>query len=98
MDVCRCVDIKMYMLTERQTWVFHTMKAHLHVWAPLGPCGPGPCGRPWALVGRALWAPPGALSMSIRCFTPDKRQSCGYSTIVCFNQWRPSRFPAYMAS
>ena len=28
---------------------------------PLGPCGPGPCGPPWALVGRALVGPPGHL-------------------------------------
>ena len=27
---------------------------------PLGPCGPGPCGHPWALVGQALWAPLGS--------------------------------------
>ena len=43
--------------------VFHTMQAHLHTWAPLGPCGPGPCGSPWALVGPLgpLWASLGAL-------------------------------------
>ena len=39
------------------------------LWAPLGLCGPCPCGRmcarpwwaPWALVGRALVGPPWAL-------------------------------------
>ena len=27
----------------------------------MGPCGPGPCGSPWALVGPSgrLWASPG---------------------------------------
>ena len=41
--------------------VFHTMQAHLHAWTPLGPCGPGPCGLPWALTCRALVGPPGPL-------------------------------------
>ena len=30
------------------------------LWAPLGACGVGPCGAPWALVGRALADPPQA--------------------------------------
>ena len=29
------------------------------LWAPMGTCGPGPCGPPWALVGRALMGPGG---------------------------------------
>ena len=29
---------------------------------PLGPCGPGPCGAPWALVGRARVSSPWALA------------------------------------
>ena len=38
-----------------------------HLWAslalvePLGPCGPGPCGLPWALVGQALMGSYGPL-------------------------------------
>ena len=28
------------------------------LWPPLGPYGPGPCGRSWALMGRALMGPP----------------------------------------
>ena len=38
--------------------VFHKMQAHLHAWAPLGPCGPGPRG-PLGLWAGPLWAPLG---------------------------------------